>query len=69
LQIELGSVKAAISTLQTAIQLSPMNAAYHQELAEAYRLNEQPADAERETQRSATLDALNAINHPSGSGN
>jgi len=69
LQIELGSVKAAISTLQTAIQLSPMNAAYHQELAEAYRLNEQPADAERETQQSATLDALNAINHPSGSGN
>jgi tetratricopeptide (TPR) repeat protein len=69
LQIELGSVKAAISTLQTAIQLSPMNAAYHQELADAYRMNEQPEDAERETQQSATLDALNAIKHPSGNGN
>jgi tetratricopeptide (TPR) repeat protein len=69
LQIELGSAKAAIGTLQTAIRLNPMDAAYHQELSEAYRLNEQPADAERETQQSATLDALNAINHPSGSGN
>jgi tetratricopeptide (TPR) repeat protein len=69
LQIELGSAKAAISTLQTAIRLNPIDAAYHQELAEAYRQNAQPADAERETQQSATLDALNAINHPSGSGN
>jgi Flp pilus assembly protein TadD len=69
LQIDLGSAKAAISTLQTAIQLNPMDAEYHQELAEAYRLNAQPADAERETQQSATLEALNAINHPSGSGN
>jgi len=69
LQVELGSVKAAISTLQTAIRLNPMDAAFHQELAEAYRLNEQPADAERETQQSATVEALNAISHPSGSGN
>ena len=69
LQIDLGSAKAAISTLQTAIQLNPMDAEYHHELAEAYRLNAQPADAERETQQSATLEALNAINHPSGSGN
>jgi tetratricopeptide (TPR) repeat protein len=69
LQIELGSAKAAIGTLQTAIRLNPMDATYHQELAEAFRMNAQPADAERETQQSATLDALNAINHPSGSGN
>jgi Flp pilus assembly protein TadD len=69
LQIELGSAKAAISSLQTAIQLNSMDAAYHLELAEAYRLNAQPADAERETQQSVALEALNAINHPPGNGN
>jgi len=69
LQVELGSAKSAINTLQTAIRLNPMDAEYHQELAEAYRLNEQPADAERETQQAATVEALNAISHPSGTSN
>jgi len=69
LQVDLGSAKAAIGTLQTAIQLHPMNSAYHQELADVYRLNAQPEEAEREAQQSATVDALNAIAHPSGGGN
>jgi tetratricopeptide (TPR) repeat protein len=37
LQIELGFDKAAVDSLGTAVRLDPMNAAYHQELADAYR--------------------------------
>jgi tetratricopeptide (TPR) repeat protein len=69
LQIELGSPKVAISTLETAIQLNPKNAAYHQELAEAYRKNAQPDEADREARQSDTLQALNEVTRQSGSGN
>jgi tetratricopeptide (TPR) repeat protein len=66
LQSELGSAKAAVGNLETAIRLDPMNAAYHQELADAYRRNAQPDDADREARQSATLQAQNEFNHPSG---
>jgi Flp pilus assembly protein TadD len=57
LQIEAGSAKAAVESMEAAIRLSPMDAAYHQELAEAYRRNAQPAEAEREVQHWETLQA------------
>jgi superkiller protein 3 len=69
LQIDLGSPKVAIETLETAIELNPMNAAYHQELAEAYRKNAQPDEAERESRQSETLQALNEVSHQLGTGN
>ena len=70
LQVELGSSQGRHKHAgQIAIRLNPMDSAYHQELADAYRLNQQPAEAERETQQSATVEALNAISHPSGSSN
>jgi len=69
LQIELGSPKVAIGTLETAIQLNPMNAAYHRELAEAYRKNAQPDEADREARQSDTLQALNEVTRQLGSGN
>jgi tetratricopeptide (TPR) repeat protein len=55
LQIELGSSQAAIDNLKTAIGFDPMNAAYHAELAEAYRKNAQPEDADRELRQSESL--------------
>jgi len=69
LQVELGSPKVGIATLETAIQLNPMNAAYHQELAEAYRKNAQPEEADREARQLETLQALNEVTHQSVSGN
>jgi tetratricopeptide (TPR) repeat protein len=69
LQIELGSPKVAIATLETAIQLDPRNPEYHQELAEAYRKNAQPDEAEREARQSETLQALNEVTRQLGSGN
>jgi tetratricopeptide (TPR) repeat protein len=69
LQIELGSVDAAIGSLETAIRINPMDAAYHQDLAEAYRQNAQPEKAERESLQSETLQALIESNLQPGSGN
>lgn len=69
LQIELGSPKAAVESLETAIRLDPSNAAYHQELAEAFRKNAQPDEADREIRQSETLQAQNSFDHPSGKTN
>jgi tetratricopeptide (TPR) repeat protein len=64
LQIESGSIQAAISSLETAIRLNPMDASYHLELAEAYRKNAQPEDAEHETRESETLQVQSEPNRP-----
>jgi tetratricopeptide (TPR) repeat protein len=55
LQIELGLAKDAVGNLETAIKLNPNVAAYHEELAEAYRRNAQPEEADRESRQSETL--------------
>jgi tetratricopeptide (TPR) repeat protein len=62
LQIELGMAKDAIGNLETAIRLSPGNAAYHQELAEAYRQNAQPEEAEHEVRQLETLQEQKGLN-------
>jgi Flp pilus assembly protein TadD len=62
LQIQIGSLKAAVDNLKAAIRLDPMNASYHAELAEAYRRSAQQEDAERELQQSETLDAQGDFN-------
>ncbi len=56
LQLESGLIKAAVGNLETAAKMNTGNAAYHRELAEAYRKNEQTGDAERELQNSAALE-------------
>lgn len=66
-QIELGSANAAIDSLKAAIRLNPMDAAYHQALAEAYRKNAQPDEADREARQSETLQAQAESNRQSGS--
>jgi len=68
LQIELGFDKAAVDSLGTAVRLDPMNAAYHQELADAYRKNGQPEAAEREDRQSETLQAEGNFVQPTKSG-
>jgi tetratricopeptide (TPR) repeat protein len=67
LQIELGSVQAAVDSLKEAIRLNPMDAAYHQALAEAYRRNAQPEEADREARQSEMLQAQAESNRQSGS--
>jgi tetratricopeptide (TPR) repeat protein len=62
LQIELGMAEAAVGNLETAIRLNPENAAYHKELAEAYRRNAQPEKAEREARQSESLEELRNYN-------
>jgi tetratricopeptide (TPR) repeat protein len=62
LQIELGMAEAAVSNLETAVRLSPNVAAYHQELAEAYRRNAQPDKADREVRQSESLEELEHSN-------
>jgi tetratricopeptide (TPR) repeat protein len=69
LQIESGSIKAAIESLETSIHLNPMNAAYHRELAEAYRKNAQPEEAEHETRESDTLQGMSESSHQPGNMN
>lgn len=66
LQIDLGLAGAAIGTMETAIRMNPMNTAYHRELAEAYRRNAQPEEAERESQQSEILQAYLASSRQSG---
>ena len=60
LQLESGLTKAAVGNLETAVKMNSGNAAYHRVLAEAYRKNEQPRDAEIELQKSATLESQRA---------
>jgi tetratricopeptide (TPR) repeat protein len=57
LQLESGLIKAAVGNLETAVKMNTGNAAYHRELAEAYRRNKQPENAENELQKSATLES------------
>ena len=56
LQLDSGLIKAAVGNLETAVKMNSGNAAYHRELAEAYRKNEQPRDAESELEKSTTLE-------------
>lgn len=60
LQLESGLIKAAVVNLEIAIKIKPTNADYHRELAEAYRRNEQPQEAEMELQKLATLESEGA---------
>jgi tetratricopeptide (TPR) repeat protein len=69
LQLELGALKDAAQNLENAIRLDPMNAAYHKELADAYRRNAQPEEAEREDRQSEALQAQYEFNQESESGN
>jgi tetratricopeptide (TPR) repeat protein len=69
LQIDAGSTRAAVENMETAIHLNPMDASYHQELAEAYRRNAQPEEAEREVQHWETLQAQSEFNQQSGTRN
>jgi tetratricopeptide (TPR) repeat protein len=62
LQIELGNYPSAVDNLKVAIRLNPTVSAYHAELAEAYRKNTQPDDADREDRRSETLQAEGELN-------
>ena len=62
LQIELGSAKDAVGTLETAIRLNPNVAAYHEELAEAYRRNAQPEEADHESRQLETLQEQKGLN-------
>jgi tetratricopeptide (TPR) repeat protein len=62
LQIELGLAKDAIGTLETAIRLNPNVAAYHEELAEAYRNNAQPEEADRESRQLETFQEQKGLN-------
>jgi Flp pilus assembly protein TadD len=62
LQVEMESAKAAVETLEMAVSLEPANAAYHQGLAEAYRRNEQPEQADREDKESDRLKVQTAPN-------
>lgn len=55
LQMESDSTKAAIGNLEAAVRLDPMDLEFHQELAEAYRKNNQPEDADREIKASQAL--------------
>ena len=56
LQLESGLTRAAVVNLETAIKISPANVEYHRKLAEAYRRNEQPQQAEMELQKLATME-------------
>jgi tetratricopeptide (TPR) repeat protein len=67
LQTELGFAKAAVESLEAAVRIKPMVAAYHQELAEAYRRDAQPEKAEREARQSEALEAQSESNRQSGS--
>lgn len=55
LQMELGAVKAAVSSLESAVKLKPASADYHRELAAALKKNEQPQEAEHEARKAQAL--------------
>jgi Tfp pilus assembly protein PilF len=55
LQLERGDGKAAVGNLEIAAKMTPENETIHQALAEAYRKNGQPKEAERESERLQTL--------------
>jgi tetratricopeptide (TPR) repeat protein len=48
IQLDSGEIKTAIAELATAVQLLPNNPKFHQSLAEAYKLDSRPADADKE---------------------
>jgi predicted Zn-dependent protease len=48
LQLERGDEKAAVGNLEVAAKMTPENETIHQALAEAYRKNDQPKEAEQE---------------------
>jgi len=62
LQIDLGLAKDAVGTLEIAIRLNPNVAAYHEELAEAYRRNAQPEEADHESRQLETLQEQKGLN-------
>ncbi|WP_348262580.1 tetratricopeptide repeat protein [Telmatobacter sp. DSM 110680] len=64
LQYQSGLIKAAVDNLETAVKLNKDNAAYHRELAEAYRKIDRPRDAESELQKSATLESKSTHTAP-----
>jgi tetratricopeptide (TPR) repeat protein len=57
LQMDAGEYKDAAVNLETAIRLSPMNGVYHHELANAYRKDGRPDDADHEAQQADLLQA------------
>jgi len=57
LQMKLGAMKAAVSSLETAVKLKPASADYHRELAQALKRNEQPQEAEHEARKAQALQA------------
>jgi Tfp pilus assembly protein PilF len=50
LQLERGDEKAAVGNLEVAAKMTPEDETIHQALAEAYRKNDQPKEAERESE-------------------
>jgi tetratricopeptide (TPR) repeat protein len=62
LQIDMGLIVGGIRNLEKAIRLNPSAVAFHQELAEAYRRNAQPEEAEREARQSETLEEQRGFN-------
>jgi tetratricopeptide (TPR) repeat protein len=57
LQIESGSPNVAVESLKAAVRMNPGNPAYHLQLAEAYRQNEQPQEADLEVQKSTAAES------------
>jgi tetratricopeptide (TPR) repeat protein len=55
LQLERGDEKAAVGNLEVAAKMTPEDETIHQALAEAYRKNDQPKEAERESERLQAL--------------
>jgi tetratricopeptide (TPR) repeat protein len=60
LLLDSGALTGAIENLEAAVKLSPSNASYHHQLAEAYQKNEQPQEAEAEGEKSAAAEAETA---------
>jgi predicted Zn-dependent protease len=58
--LEINDAKTAISEFELAIRLQPNEPAYHKSLADAYKLSQRPADAEKEIQVYDTLRASQA---------
>jgi tetratricopeptide (TPR) repeat protein len=65
LQLERGDEKAAVGNLEVAAKMTPEDETVHQALAEAYRKNDQPKEAERESE---LLQALQTRHTERGSG-
>jgi len=61
LQMDAGAYKDAVVNLETATNLSPMNGVYHHELANAYRRDGRPDDADHEAQQSELLQVQSVV--------